>query len=149
MGTYHLVSDTDNLVITPIRKSYISKGPCPRSDWEEQEEREANGQQMMWDDSKYNISKVGDILCVWHHNVSVTCHLITAVKYPSDRLPSWSRNVGQSDRNVIEIDRAFTTIPWHTWLFIGGHKRCMGTSAIKTKRANIISALQARYYDTL
>ena len=148
MNTTHLVSGDARLVITPISKSYKSQGPCARRDWDEQLVRTTEGKQMMWDDSKHNTSGVGDILMAWHHNEGVTCHLITSVKHPSDRLASWSGNVGHSDRNVIEIDSAFATIPWHLWLAIGGNIRCMGTSNITTARDSIISILRASYYDS-
>jgi len=148
MNASHLVSESARLVITPICKTYKSHGPCGRRDWDEQLVRESGGEQMMWDDSKYNTARVGDILMVWHHEKNVTCHLITSVRRSSDRLPSWSGNVGQSDRNVIEIDSALATIPWHLWKFLHGHLRCMGTSNITTQRGNIISFLRTSYYDT-
>ena len=144
MNATHLVSEASGLLITPI-----SKRKCPaRRDWEEQMIRESDGKQLMWDDSRYNKSKVGDTLLVWHHGVGVTCHEITGVKLPSKRLTTWSDNVGQGDRNVIEIGSAFSTIPWHLWLAIGGPSRCMGTNSVKTARNNIIAILRADYMDS-
>jgi len=111
-------------------------------------DRESEGKQLMWDDSRFNKSKVGDILLVWHHGVGVSCHKITGVKLPSERLSTWSGNVGQTDRNVIEIGSAFTTIPWHIWLEVGGPPRCMGTNSIKAARDGIISIIRADYFNS-
>ena len=148
MDTSHLVPETSGLLITPIGKTYKSHGGCARRDWDEQIARESEGKQLMWDDSRFNNSEVGDILLVWHHEQGVSCHEITGVKLPSERLSTWSDNVGQTDRNVIEIGSAFSTIPWHLWLTIGGHKRCMGTGSIKASRSGIIGILRADYFDS-
>ena len=93
------------ILITPISKTYKKSGPCSKTDWEEQLIRSSNFQQMMWDDSTQNKSKIGDFLAVWHYKKGVAFHYITDIKNPQKRLPSWSRNVGQSNRNVIYISR--------------------------------------------
>jgi hypothetical protein len=148
MNASHLVSETSNLLITPIGKTYKSHGGCARRDWDEQMDRESDGKQMMWDDSKFNKSKVGDILFVWHYGKRVTCHEITGVKIPAERLSTWSDNVGQGKRNVIEIGSAFASIPWYLWLLVGGHKRCMGTGSVVSARNSIIAILRADYFDS-
>ena len=87
---------------------------------------------MMWDDSTYNKSKVGDILIFWHHEKGVTFHNIMEIHPPSERLSSWSNNVGQGDRNVLYISNEFHRMTWLEWTDIGGHLRCMGTAHVKT-----------------
>lgn len=122
-----------SFLITPIAKDFkTSEGPCSRKDWEEQQARAKNFEQMMWDDSTFNKSKVGDVLVVWHHNKGVTFHHIEAIHPPSQRLPTWSNNVGQTDRQVLYLSSEFARMKWDEWSAIGGHQRCMGTAPVKT-----------------
>ena len=130
-----------NMLITPIRKNKKANPPCSRTDWEEQLKRCNNNKQMMWDDSAKNKSKKGDIFVVWQHEKPISFHYITEVRSNSDRLPSWTNNVGQSDRQVIYIDPAFATISWKEWISLGGHKRCMGTAAIITAKVSLLCKL--------
>jgi hypothetical protein len=119
-------------VITPIAQKPNKYGPCSKTDWEEQQKRCRNGEQMMWDDEPRNRSKAGDFLFVWHYKDCVTIHNIEAVFPSSKRLPSWSDNVGQTDRQVLYISNEIHRIDWDEWVKIGGHKRCMGTGAVVT-----------------
>lgn len=86
------------ILITPWATNYNKQGPCSKRDWEEQMERGKNGHQMMWDDSKYNKSKCGDLFIIFRHKIGVLVHRITDIKPPKDRLETWSRNVGQTDK---------------------------------------------------
>ena len=70
----HLKSDP-NFIITPISKKDTSTHH-PKKDWKEQLNRSHSNLQMMWDDSRYNSAKPGDILIVWHHDSHVTFHFI-------------------------------------------------------------------------
>jgi hypothetical protein len=124
--------EVSGFLITPIAKTYKKNGPCSKIDWEEQIRRGSEFQQMMWDDSTYNKSKVGDVLIFWHHEKGVTFHNIMEIHPPSERLSSWSNNVGQGDRNVIYISNEFYRMNWEQWTDIGGHSRCMGTAPVKT-----------------
>ena len=120
-----------NFVITPIAKDYKTRGPCSKKDWDEQKSREENFNQMMWDDGPKNQSQVGDVLIVWHYKKGVTFHLIEEIFPPNQRLPSWSNNVGQTDRQVIYISSEFARMKWNEWIEIGGRPRCMGTGPVK------------------
>ena len=122
-----------NFLITPIAKDYkTGEGPCSKKDWEEQQSRGENFDQMMWDDSTFNKSKVGDVLIVWRHQKGVTFHRIEAIHPPNKRLPSWSNNVGQTDRQVLYISSEFARMNWDEWSSYGGHQRCMGTAPVRT-----------------
>lgn len=120
-------------LITPIAKEYKTRGgPCSKKDWDEQRSRGENFDQMMWDDSHKNESQKGDVLIVWHHDKGVTFHRIEAIHPPNQRLPSWSSNVGQTDRQVLYISSEFARMNWNDWSNIGGHQRCMGTAPVIT-----------------
>ena len=135
----HLKSDP-NFIITPISKKDTSTHH-PRKDWQEQLNRSHSNLQMMWDDSRYNSAKPGDILIVWHHESHVTFHFITHIFPPSTRLPSWSDNVGHSDRNVIYITPHFHNMTWSIWLSLDGPSRCMGTANLKKAKFNLLQYL--------
>jgi hypothetical protein len=131
----------NNVFITPIAKSYKPKnGPCSRRDWEEQIERKRYGLQMMWDGPAVNRPQpsVNDLMVVWFHNHHVEVYTITKVLKSSQRLPSWSINIGQSDRCVIYLDKDPVIIDWNTWIFMGGFKRCMGTTNVSSCKYNVI-----------
>ena len=113
------------MVITPINKNKRSKSNI---DYHEQLERvKTGGYIWCWDDSVHNTAVVGDYFGFLFYNNSVHVHVITAIKSPSDRLPSWSANVGHSDRRVLELSDPVLSIDWETWIRVGGCKRCMGT----------------------
>jgi hypothetical protein len=57
----------------------------------------------------------------------VVIHQIIDVKPPSERLPSWSKNVGQGDRNVIALSHPMLEITWIEWQLMGGPESKMGT----------------------
>ena len=139
--------ENTQIIITPINKNYKSKSkrnlgePCSKTDWDEQCERQKAHQQMMWDDTPQNKSKKGDIFCVCFNNSKVQFHLIEDVKKPSERLPSWSNNVGQTDRKVVYISPQIVTVNWITWLNMNGAKKIQGTAAVKQNRSQIITFL--------
>ena len=140
-----IIKPNANLFITPISKTYKAhgSGACSRRDWDEQLERENNGEQVMWDGPSKNYPKptAGDLMSVWHHNKFVKIYVITEVHDPGHRLPSWTQNIGQSDRVVVYL-ACLHKIDWDTWISIGGHKRCMGTSLIKTHAEPILAHIQ-------
>ena len=133
-----------NVYITPIAKSYISSTkkfkPCSKRDWDEQIERQKAGEQIMWDGPPMNRPQPapGDLMIMWFYNKYVIVYNITEVLKPSQRLPSWSMNIGQRDRRVVYLDNPIT-IDWETWLSLGGFKRCMGTTNVNSCKNNIIS----------
>ena len=94
---------------------------------------------MMWDDSKHNKSKKGDIIAIWKYEKGVSFHHIEKVENMQSRSESWSQNVGQTDRNVILLSPEFSYFKWDKWIEMGGHKRCMGTSHITTSKDKILN----------
>ena len=64
------------------------------------------------------------------YNEKVHIHTIVSISSPADRLPSWSENVGQGDRNVVTLSKDYVEIPWKKWIELDGKKRCMGTSHV-------------------
>ena len=135
------ISENAELLITPISKTYNKTGPCSKKDWDEQQDRYKRGEQMMWDDSKYNKSKKGDVIAIWKYEKGVSFHHIEKVENPQSRCKSWSQNVGQTDRNVILLSPEFSYFKWDKWIEMGGHKRCMGTSNITTSKDKILNEL--------
>jgi hypothetical protein len=135
------IADKPNILLTPIAKAYKNSGPCSKRDWEEQEKRLKESQQLMWDDSSKNKSKIGDIFGVWKHKTGVSFHNILDIKGPNERLESWSQNVGHGSRQVLYISPPFSYIDWDSWIQLGGQPRCMGTTCIKAARDVILTKL--------
>jgi hypothetical protein len=133
-----------NIYITPIAKTYKTKEgqPCSRGDWEEQISRSVNGSPLVWDGPPLTHvqPRIGDLMVVWKHKKHVTIYGITDVRPPSDRLPTWSMNIGQSERQVLTLENP-RVIGWDSWIALGGASRCMGTSIVKSSRENIIRLL--------
>jgi hypothetical protein len=115
----------DHLTITPINKTLKSKSNI---DFREQLERTRTCElNWCWDDSKYNKAKAGEYFAFMFYGTKVIIHKILAVKSPSERLPSWSQNVGQTDRNVLELSDPLKEILWDEWLENDGPLAHMGT----------------------
>ena len=75
----------------------------------------------------------------------VVIHKILDVKPPSARLPSWSKNVGQGDRNVVELSHPLLEITWIEWQLIGAPESKMGTyttSDLSTERPRLYEYLK-------
>ena len=138
----------DSITITPIAKNFKSipkqkefdpndvtpSSPDSKRDYNEQLERMNDGLKPMWDDSKFNKSKQETTLFAFvFNNECVRFHLILQVLTPENRLPSWSRNVGHGDRNVLELSNMIYEMDWNTWLKLGGHKKVQGTTRLANK----------------
>ena len=132
-----------NIVITPIagKKKKKKEYPCSKTDFEEQLERLRTNQQVMWDDSKFNNSKSGDIFIFWHYKKGVEFHKILGTCPPNGRLKSWSNNVGQTDRQVLYLSNEIYRMNWDEWLNVNGARRCMGTNSLKKGKFNILKIL--------
>jgi hypothetical protein len=116
---------SEYLVLTPINKNKKSNSNI---DYREQLERVSSGEFIWcWDDSQFNTANVGEYFGFYFYGIKVVIHKITAVKETNERLPSWSSNVGQGNRKVLELTEPVEVIDWDTWISIGGAKRCMGT----------------------
>ena len=85
----------------------------------------------MWDDKKSNPTcVVGGAFGFVHNFDRVEIHMIVDIHDPGRRLDSWSANVGQLDRNVLYLTPILFTIPWDTWLSLGGARKVQGTSQV-------------------
>ena len=135
----------DSITITPIAKKFKpppkGKGPIPNNvtpsapdskrDYNEQLERMNAGKKPMWDDTKFNNSEANTTLFAFvFNNEYVRFHIIERVLSPSNRLASWSQNVGHGDRNVLELSNMIYEMDWDVWLKLGGHKKVQGTTRI-------------------
>ena len=123
------------LTITPISANVKSKANI---DYGEQLDRISEGTPLVWDDSRFNQSTPGDLFGFWKYKDQVLIHVVEKVSSPTDRLPSWSSNVGQEDRNVVQLSAEKVVIPWNKWIELDGAKRCMGTAPVKKGLANIL-----------
>ena len=113
-------------VVSPINKNKKSNS---NRDYQEQQERAKNNQQIMWDDAKNNPTKQsGGFFGFVHNGKRVEIHMITHICEPCNRLESWSKNVGQSNRNVLLLTPCLLTISWHSWLSLNCPMRVQGTS---------------------
>jgi len=123
------------LIGTPIAKSYTKNGPDSKRDYEEQCEREGP---FCWDDSPSNSAKQGDYFVFKFYGVKIILHRIEDVKNPSERLPSWSSNVGQSNRNVLILSNPLHEMSWKEWISMGGCADHMGTQRYHLKKYPLV-----------
>ena len=113
------------LTITPISKNKKSNSHI---DYNEQVKRvEETSQIWCWDDTRFNTSQVYGYFAFYFHGKKVIIHQIMTTKDPKDRLPSWSKNVGQGSRNVLELGPALMEISWEEWLAMSGPQNRMQT----------------------
>ena len=114
-----------HLTLSPVSKDIKSPSYI---DYNEQLSRVLHdGFQWCWDDSRYNKAKVGEYFAFYFHGMRVVIHQIVDVKPPSERLPSWSKNVGQGDRNVVMLSHPMLEITWIEWQLMAGPESKMGT----------------------
>lgn len=107
-----------HITITPINKSLKSKSNI---DFNEQCVRTLSGElKWCWDDSKYNDAKVGEYFAFMFYGKKVILHKIIAIKPPTERLESWSSNVGQNNRNVLELSDPLYYVSWEQWMELQG-----------------------------
>ena len=114
-----------HLTISPISKDVKSGSYI---DYNEQLERaRLNVFNWCWDDSRFNKAKENEYFAFYFHGLRVVIHKILAVKPPSSRLASWSKNVGQENRNVLELSEPLREIGWVDWQLMNGPESKMGT----------------------
>ena len=128
-----------SLIVTPINKN-------PRShsyiDYQEQLERERDGVQVMWDDTPFNRAQEGDVFAFVRNNTDVTFRKILGVHSTKERLDSWSKNVGQGNRQVLSLGPELATWSWGVWMDQGGACRVQGTMHIRTHVDRILGHLK-------
>jgi len=110
-----MLSSSNGIVITPIAKKAKKTGPCSLTDYNEQLERSAIGSDVFWDDSRSNKCKSGDLFVFRFDSKHVVFHIVESVSDSSNRLESWSKNVGQTDRNVLKLSKKSVTVAWEEW----------------------------------
>lgn len=119
------------ITITPIGTSV--KNSKSLIDFQEQVLRSADTQQgWCWDDSRYNKAVEGELFAFFFPKSKrcegeIILHRITGVKSPAHRLPSWASNVGQGDRNVLELSPPIKKYTMEEWEVHGGPMSKMGT----------------------
>ena len=135
--------DDRSFIITPIAKKYKKVGPDSKRDYEEQIQRDLAGESVMWDDTKRNSSRIGDYFGFYRYKKHISIRIINEIKNPSQRLETWSQNVGQGERNVLILSDEIIKMDWDKWIELEGAKRCMGTQSVK-KNIDVIK----RYINT-
>ena len=128
----------EKITITPIGSS--KKSSKAKIDYEEQLELTNVNKIWCWDDSEYNKALKGELFAFYFPKTKdyigkVIIHRITSVKDPCNRLSSWSSNVGQQDRNVLELTDPLEEFTMDEWIKIDGLMKKQGTySSILNKR---------------
>lgn len=123
------------MILTPISKDAMKKANI---DYKEQLTRERNGMQFMWDDSRYNKARQGDIFGFVKHGENVSFRKIESIHSVEARLPSWSVNVGQSNRQVLYLGKELVSVQWDEWIRQGGHKKVQGTQHVRTNLQQLL-----------
>lgn len=138
------IKNFPNMIVTPVPQNRKANG---RKDYKEQMKRIKEGKLHVWDDSRYNKAEKGDYFAYAENRVLtgdkltdgiIHIYLIKDIGKPENRLPSWSKNVGQGDRNVLEL----TSEPLYKgtlkdWIFHLNYKenyKVQGTIHVKYDR---------------
>lgn len=130
-------------IVTPINKLKNSKS---RIDYNEQMERGLKNEQLMWDDAKGNPTKlVGGAFGFVHNGNFVDIHKITKICGTDERLESWSKNVGQTDRNVLMLSERITRLPWNKWIELGCPSKIQGTCKVVSAHENLFRYLDGEF----
>tara|TARA_B100000497_G_scaffold127805_1_gene171078 strand:- start:2673 stop:3152 length:480 start_codon:yes stop_codon:yes gene_type:complete len=129
-------------IVSPINKLKNSKS---RIDYNEQMERGLKNEQLMWDDAKGNPTKlVGGAFGFVHNGKFVDIHKITKICGADERLESWSKNVGQTDRNVLMLSERIMRLPWNKWIELGCPSKIQGTSKVVSAHENLFRYLDVK-----
>jgi hypothetical protein len=123
-----------NITISPIGSSVkTNKGLLNYNEQLNRTSSLIDGDQFWcWDDSRYNNSVAGELFAFYFPKAknctgNVIIHKINAVKSPEHRLPSWSANVGQTDRNILELSAPIKMYTMDEWVQLDGPMSRMGT----------------------
>ena len=119
-----------NMVLTPVAQG---KNSASNRDYNDQIIRRNNKEMHCWDDSKDNKAVKGDLFGYVENCIGIRPDIkthgrielfkILNIYNKTYRLPEWSENVGQGDRNVVELS--------NDPIFVGSFKDfkdCMGYS---------------------
>lgn len=101
-----------NIVLTPISQC---KNSASNRDYNDQLIRRRNNEMHCWDDSKENNAVPGDLFGYVENCLNIApgmktpghieIFIILNIYSSKFRLPQWSENVGQGDRNVVELSK--------------------------------------------
>ncbi len=110
IGQSCAIKDEPCMIATPVAMGVKS---ASRRDWNEQVQRRKEGKKHVWDDSSTNRASKGDLFAYVENSVKIgenkksegwiEVFVIQEVYSPDFRLPTWSENVGQGNRNVVEL----------------------------------------------
>ncbi len=138
------MNNCEHLTITPINKELKSNS---NTDFREQLVRTRTGElHWCWDDSRYNKAKPKEYFAFLFYENKVVIHQILEIKPPSERLESWSSNVGQTNRNVLELSLPLKELTWNEWIMNDGPQSKQGTYTTKKlskNRPKLYSILQS------
>ena len=126
------------IIVTPINKSLSSKSAI---DYKEQLDRLQRGEQMMWDDTPTNKAQIGDYFGFVSNFSNINWHKVTEIHPPTDRLPSWSSNVGQTTRQVLYVSPLIRSMEWSEWISLGGASKIQGTTHVKRNKDQIFASI--------
>ena len=138
------------VICTPITNKVKSEKqrrqgkPCPRTDYLEQKKRNEpilNGDLFwVWDDGPQNKARVVDVFIFWDYNGDgrggpgnpwaggdFIFHEVLEVCDPSNRLPSWSNNIGQQNRNVLQLSPPKMKLTYEEMIKYGAKPQYHGT----------------------
>jgi len=132
-------------IATPINKLIKS---ASNKDYQEQQERARRNMQLMWDDAKGNPTKtVGGAFAFVQNGIKAEFHIIEKICPPTERLESWSANVGQGDRKVLMLSTCVKTVTWEEWLALECPKKVQGTMRMVTVHPRLSAWLQIQLQD--
>jgi hypothetical protein len=116
------------MIVTPIHKNPKSKS---NMNYREQVQREKDGIQFIWDDTKLNKARVGDFFGFSQNDRMVTFRLVERIE---ERLPS-------DGVNVVYLGQIARTMLWEDWIFYGGAKKVNRTMNVKTNVDHLLRYL--------
>lgn len=131
-----------HITITPI------SGDCKKDAFINYDEQK-NRIQKVWDDGEMNTTTRGDFFAFYlteskhRPKGKFIIHLVYDVKSPRDRLPSWSKNVGQKDKQVLELSEPLFELTIEEWKIMEGPMKKQGTyrSAKSAKNKRFMTKL--------
>ncbi len=122
------------VLITPINKD--PRRPS-NIDYKEQCESPL---EWCWDDRAKNDAEVGQLFAFVQNRSKGTKGWVRVFRVretlpPRHRLPSWHKNVGQGDRQVVMLgEQCLCELSWDEWLANDGHKKVQSTTHVKSRQ---------------
>jgi len=116
--------DNTQITITPISQDIKSKSninykeQLSKSNW-------------YWDEASPSCNKlspkIGQLFGFYFPKKKMIIHRVIDILSPIHRLPTWSLNVGQSNRQVLKLSEPLKEFTFEEWCLIEGHKKQQGT----------------------